>query len=91
MRDIATDFGELPDPASSTGEALAEVQAPLEEWDELAVRDHWDAVVASELGAPAWKVDDAELAEHGAAVVLELKPRRYRGKSNRGINGGAAA
>lgn len=72
------------------GEQLASVEAELEEWDQLAVRDHWDAVVAAELGAPAWKVDDAELAEQGAAVVLELKPRRYRRRSSRWAGGEAA-
>ncbi|MCX2728812.1 hypothetical protein OOZ19_01030 [Saccharopolyspora sp. NFXS83] len=31
---------------------LASIEAALPEWDRLLVRDHWESVIAEELGAP---------------------------------------
>lgn len=37
---------------SPSAAELAATEAELPEWDRLAVRDHWEAVIAEELGAP---------------------------------------
>lgn len=41
---------QTPDPLSPAD--LADCEAQLPEWDSLAVRDYWEAVIEAELGAP---------------------------------------
>lgn len=48
---------EMPSPA-----ILADCEAALPEWDRLAVRDYWDAVVAAELGSPVSQVSAPDRA-----------------------------
>lgn len=38
--------------AGPSAEELAMCESELPEWDRLAARDYWDAVIAEELGAP---------------------------------------
>lgn len=54
-----------------SADALAAAETELPEWDRLRVRDHWDAVVASELGDEP--VSDAEEPERPSNVV-SLRP-----------------
>ncbi|MCX2732504.1 hypothetical protein OOZ19_19875 [Saccharopolyspora sp. NFXS83] len=63
------DFDALP-------EGLADCEAPLEEWDRLHVRDHWDAVVAEELGSPEPVVTPYVWSEMGSGERVRL--RRYQ-------------
>ena len=63
------DFTALP-------EGLVDCEAPLEEWDRLHVRDHWDAVVAEELGSPEPLVTPFTWSELGSGERVRL--RRYQ-------------
>ncbi|GAB2657144.1 hypothetical protein GCM10027271_14620 [Saccharopolyspora gloriosae] len=55
---------------------LAFCEAALPEWDRLHVRDHWEAVVAEELGSPEPLVAPFVWSELGSGERVRL--RRYQ-------------
>lgn len=60
------------DPAATD---LALCEAELEEWDELAVRDYWESVVAEELGASLSRAAEPVVGS-GERVRLRRYERR---------------
>lgn len=60
---------------------LADCEAPLEEWDQLQVRDRWEAVISEELEAPELPAPPYVWSEMGSGEQVRLR-RHYRRADN---------
>lgn len=60
---------------------LALIEAELPEWERLAVRDYWDAVVGEELAAATNSVESRYFRDVNAGQMERGRIRRQRGSA----------